>query len=102
MEGLLRDRLVLYPLVVLLCLPLLVVISGPVHAPAPEWAHVSRDLLPAYAGETLALLAITLAGALLAGVSAAWLVAAFDFPLRSVLRWALVLPLACPTYIAAF
>lgn len=102
MKGVLRDRLVLFPLVLLLCMPLLVVLTGPFHAPAPEWSHVSHDLLPAYAGETIALLAITLAGALVAGVSAAWLVASFEFPLRGVLRWALVLPLACPTYIAAF
>lgn len=50
--------------------------------------------------------AILLAGVgLLAGVvgtSAAWLVTAYDFPGRRVLEWALLLPLAMPTYIVAY
>jgi iron(III) transport system permease protein len=36
------------------------------------------------------------------GVALAWLVAAYDFPLRRLFRWALVLPLAMPPYIAAY
>ncbi len=86
----------------LLCLPLLVVITAPLHAPAPEWPHVWRTLLPGHVGGTLALLAGTLLVALLLGVPTAWLVAVHRFPGRPVLRWMLVLPLACPTYIAAF
>jgi len=38
----------------------------------------------------------------LLGVSLAWLVAAHDFPLRRFFRWALLLPLAIPPYIAAY
>jgi iron(III) transport system permease protein len=36
------------------------------------------------------------------GTGTAWLVAAFDFPGRRVLDWALLLPLAVPTYVVAF
>lgn len=36
------------------------------------------------------------------GVGSAWLVTAYDFPFRSTLSWALLLPLAVPTYIVAF
>ncbi|MFP3381428.1 iron ABC transporter permease, partial [Bacillus sp. SIMBA_069] len=32
----------------------------------------------------------------------AWLIAAYDFPLRRFLNWAFVLPLAIPPYIAAY
>lgn len=50
--------------------------------------------------------AILLAGVgLLAGVVgtyAAWLVTAYDFPGRKILEWALLLPLAMPTYIVAY
>ena len=45
------------------------------------------------------------ASALLAavlGTGAAWLVTAYDFPGRRVLDWALLLPLAVPTYIVAY
>lgn len=36
------------------------------------------------------------------GVGSAWLIAAYQFPSRRVLSWALLLPLAVPTYIVAF
>src|SRR3546814_7387802 len=38
----------------------------------------------------------------LIGTGAAWLVTAYDFPGRRALAWALLLPLAVPTYIVAF
>ncbi len=36
------------------------------------------------------------------GTASAWLVAAHDFPGRGILEWALLLPLAMPTYIMAY
>lgn len=36
------------------------------------------------------------------GVGSAWLIAAYQFPSRRILSWALLLPLAVPTYIVAF
>lgn len=36
------------------------------------------------------------------GLLAAWLVTHYDFPLRRLFDWALVLPLAVPTYLAAY
>nr|WP_229583179.1 iron ABC transporter permease [Paracoccus sp. S-4012] len=36
------------------------------------------------------------------GTGAAWIVTAYDFPGRRVLAWALLLPLAMPTYIIAY
>lgn len=36
------------------------------------------------------------------GLVAAWLVTHYEFPLRRVFDWALVLPLAVPTYLAAY
>lgn len=38
----------------------------------------------------------------LVGVSTAWLVVAYDFKSKHVLSWALLLPLAVPTYIVAY
>lgn len=86
----------------LLALPIGVVLTAPLHAPAPEWAHVWRNLLPDHLKGTLLLLAGTVGCALLLAVPSAWLVAAHDFPGRRFFRWALVLPLALPTYISAF
>ncbi len=89
-------------LALLLALPVVVVMLAPLFVPAPEWPHVLHNLLPGHLGETLLLLAGTIGIAWLLAVPSAWLIAAHDFPLRNVFRWALVLPLALPTYISAF
>jgi iron(III) transport system permease protein len=59
-------------------------------------------VLPVALRDTLVLL--TGVGVLAAaiGTGAAWLVSAHDFPGRRVLEWALLLPLAVPTYIIAY
>lgn len=87
---------------VLLALPILVVITSPLHSTAPEWDHVVRALLPEHLKGSLLLLFGTLLPALVFAVPSAWLVARTNFPGRSFFRWALVLPLALPTYISAF
>ncbi|MGO4833590.1 ABC transporter permease, partial [Rhizobiaceae sp. 2RAB30] len=51
---------------------------------------------------TLLLLVLVAAGTASIGVVSAWLVVGFDFPLRRILAWALVLPLAIPPYLAAY
>ena len=89
-------------LAILLAGPLLVVLTSPLHTAAPEWSHVLTNLLPVQTGETLLLLVIALVTALLVAVPTAWVVTMFEFPGRRVFGWALVLPLALPTYIAAY
>ncbi len=89
-------------LAVLLAAPLFVVLTSPLHAAAPEWQHVLTELLPAHLWETALLLVGVIAIAMLLAVPSAWLVATQEFPLRTFFRYALVLPLAIPTYISAF
>lgn len=88
-------------LAVPVCAPLLVVLTAPLHTQAPEWGHVSSVLLPGQVRDTMSLLAWSLAVALLVGVPTAWFVTVIRMPMRGLLRWALVLPLALPTYISA-
>ncbi|WP_313169793.1 iron ABC transporter permease [Stenotrophomonas sp.] len=66
------------------------------------WAHLWANVLPtALLNTGLLLLGVgVLVGVL--GTGSAWLVTAFAFPGRKMLAWALLLPLAVPTYIAAF
>lgn len=66
------------------------------------WSHVARYVLPGAARNTLALLVGVGALVVSIGTGAAWLVTAYDFPGRRILAWALLLPLAVPTYIVAF
>ena len=71
-------------------------------ADASHWTHLFAFVLPDAALNTALLLAGVGAVVLVVGVGCAWLVSACDFPGRRVLHWALLLPLAMPTYIVAF
>ena len=89
-------------LALILAAPLFVVITAPLHSNAPEWPYVLSTILPDHLRETIKLSSITLVIALFIAVPSAWLVAMHDFPGRRIFSWALVLPLALPTYISAF
>lgn len=80
-----------------LSLAWLAVGSGLAH-----WSHLARHVLPQAALNTALLLAGVGVLVLVIGTGCAWLVTACDFPGRKVLHWALLLPLAMPTYIVAF
>lgn len=67
-----------------------------------HWSHLFQFVLPnALRNTGLLLLGVGVLVSCL-GVGAAWLITAYDFPGRRVLQWALLLPLAVPTYIVAF
>lgn len=69
---------------------------------AGHWSHLARFVLPAALHNTLLLLAGVGALVVMIGTGSAWLVTAYEFPGRRTLTWALLLPLAVPTYIMAF
>src|SRR5690606_19446704 len=66
------------------------------------WSHLIASVLPTAVRDTLVLLAGVGVLTALIGTGTAWLVAAHDFPGRRVVDWALLLPLAVPTYIIAY
>ena len=66
------------------------------------WPHIASYVLPDALRQTAMLLAGTAVVAAIAGVGTAWLVTGFSFPGRGWLEWALLLPLAVPTYIVAY
>ena len=67
-----------------------------------HWRHLFESVIPNAAINTLILLAGVGVLVTCLGTGAAWLVSAYEFPTRSWLNWALLLPLAVPTYIIAF
>jgi len=85
----------------LILLPLGAVIFG-LGREGPDWGHIADTVLKSYISNTLILIVAVSLLSLLMALPAAWFVAAFDFPGRRFFEWALVLPLAIPTYIAAF
>lgn len=67
-----------------------------------HWNHLFEHVLPRAFVNTSLLLAGVAVLVTALGVGAAWLITAYRFPGRSILSWALLLPLAVPTYIVAF
>ena len=65
-------------------------------------AHLVQTVLPRFVLASIELAAAVLTLTLLMGVGCAWLVAAFEFPLRRWLIPALVLPLAVPAFVMAY
>ena len=86
---------------VVLTLPLLAVVLR-LGGESPAWESVAGNLLGDYIAMTVGLVVLVVAIALPLGVLPAWLVSTCDFPGRRLLSWMLVLPLALPTYVAAF
>ncbi|CAB3762046.1 iron ABC transporter permease [Burkholderia puraquae] len=82
--------------------PLAVLVAAAFDADLAHWRHLAEFVLPQALVNTLLLLAGVGAIVSVVGTGCAWLVTAYDFPGRRMLTWALLLPLAVPTYIVAF
>lgn len=83
-------------------LPILYVLSGLIRPVNDNWLNVKQYLLTDYIIGSAKLVLFTGFFATLIGVVLAWLVVGYSFPLRRFFRWALILPLAIPPYIAAY
>ena len=66
------------------------------------WPHLLENVLPAATRTTVVLLLGVGVVVTIVGVGTAWLVSAYRFRGRRFLEWALLLPLAVPTYVIAF
>ncbi len=66
------------------------------------WPELAAYVLPTAIRDSAILLAGVGLFAAVVGCGAAWLVTAFDFRGRRSLEWMLLLPLAIPTYVAAY
>ncbi|MBM4132207.1 MAG: iron ABC transporter permease [Nitrospira sp.] len=86
----------------LICLPLAFVAYQALTAGATVWTRLWNTRIPELLVNTGSLALSVSAGTLLLGVSLAWLVVRYEFPARRFWEWALVLPLAMPTYVLAY
>jgi iron(III) transport system permease protein len=66
------------------------------------WPHLLSTVLPGYVWRTLCLLAGVGLFTFIVGTSTAWLVTMREFPLRRVMQWACLVPLAMPAYITSY
>jgi iron(III) transport system permease protein len=83
-------------------LPVATVAVLAVSAQDNIWPHLMRTVLPASLRDTVLLLAGVGIVVVSVGTGAAWLTTMYRFPGRAILDRMLVLPLAMPTYIAAY
>lgn len=66
------------------------------------WPHLIATVLPSAVMTTVWLMVGVGLVTLVVGTATAWLVTMYEFPGRRVFEWLLVVPLAVPTYLAAF
>ena len=86
----------------LVALPLASLARFALAGDAALWPHLAAYVLPVASVQTMLLLFGVAAVTAVAGAGTAWLVTTFQFPGRDTMLWLLPLPLAIPTYIAAY
>jgi len=86
----------------LVLLPLISVLFMAFMPSSSDWGHLWATTLPRYLSNSLMLMVLVGALSLAIGTGAAWLVVFRDFPGRGFLQYALMAPLAIPSYIAAY
>ncbi|HEY8613934.1 MAG TPA: iron ABC transporter permease, partial [Roseomonas sp.] len=88
--------------VAVVALPVLALAVAAAQGSGDLWPHLIRHVLPQAAVETVLLLAGVGMVVVVGGTGTAWLVSCHRFPGRRTFSWALVLPLALPTYVSAY
>ncbi len=88
--------------VLLIILPLSNLFIDIFMDPSPTWIHIKTYLLAEYIKNTLILIFFTALLSSVLGFVSAYLVTFYEFRFRKLFSWILILPLALPSYIAAF
>ena len=86
----------------IVALPLLALIGLSLDADPLTWAHLSDTVLREYIQTSLMLMLGVAAGTMGIGIMSAYVVTQYEFYGRRWITWALLLPIAMPTYITAY
>ncbi|WP_228263746.1 ABC transporter permease [Marinobacter shengliensis] len=86
----------------LVALPVLVILAHVFFPSGEVWRHLVSTVLGRYLSNTVILSLSVAIGTTLIGTACAWLVVMCRFPGRRLFEWALLLPLAVPTYVIAY
>jgi iron(III) transport system permease protein len=97
-----RWSLTALALALVVALPVLVVASSLTQPAGEVWSHLASTVLADYLTNTVLLALGVGIGVTVLGVGTAWLVTMCHVPSRGILEWALLLPLAVPTYIIGY
>ena len=91
-----------YLVLAVFVLPILIVISSIFGEWSENWSHIYEYVLFDYIYNSSVLVIGVLFVAFIVGTTSAWLVTNYRFPGKDFLEWALILPLAVPSYILAY
>ncbi|MGU5679251.1 ABC transporter permease [Aeromonas allosaccharophila] len=91
-----------WAIALLLGLPVIALLFSAFSAEGELFRHLADTVLLDYLANTLGLVVGVVLLSLLFGVPTAWLVAMCQVPGRRALQWALMLPMAMPSYIVAY
>ncbi|MEZ5844946.1 MAG: iron ABC transporter permease [Hyphomicrobiaceae bacterium] len=102
LDGTPRWTLFVLPVALVLMLPMATILVLAAGGEGAQWRHLIANVLPRASRETALLLAGAGTLTLVVGTSTAWIVTMYRFPGRAVIDRLLVIPLAIPTYLAAY
>ena len=90
-------------LAMLAALPVAAIVAqGATWGAGATWTHLASTVLPDYVFNTLVLVLLVGAGVGVGGTATGWLIARHRFPGSRIFAWALLLPLAMPSYVMAY
>ena len=95
-------KLLCIAIIFLLLSPIISIIFSSFENTFSLWEHLFKTRLKFYLYNTFILMLGVGFTTLFIGVTLAWLICKYDFFMRNVLEWALLLPLALPSYIVAY
>jgi len=91
-----------FAIALLVALPVIVILAHVFFPSGEVWQHLASTVLGRYLSNTVVLSVSVALGTTLIGTACAWLVVMCRFPGRRIFEWALLLPLAVPTYVIAY
>jgi iron(III) transport system permease protein len=92
----------LFLIALAVALPVIVIFAHIFMPTEGVWQHLASTVLPRYLTNTFWLVLMVGIGSLVIGTGTAWLVVMCRFPGKRIFEWALLLPLAVPTYVIAY
>lgn len=102
LEQLDRWTLFAFAVAAIIGAPILTVILLALTDTSDIWEHLFSTVLGTYVEQTLLLMIGVGTGTMVLGTGTAWLVTMCRFPGSKIFEWALLLPLAVPSYVLAF
>ena len=95
-------KVICISIIFLLIAPIIAIIFSSLENTLSLWSHLINTRLVIYLYNTFILMIGVCLTTFLIGVSLAWLIYRYDFFMKNIIEWALLLPFALPSYIVAY